>query len=97
MPSPRTLRFIALAACAAATLFWFYTFWHIAQLPAGDGTGFQWLGEAPLTAIFAACVVPAFLLSRKDGTVAVAAGLGLLSLVLYALLWRQLLSEFAPG
>jgi hypothetical protein len=97
MTTTGALRTITLAACAAGLSFWFYTFWHIAQLPAGDGSGFRWLGEVPLTGITLACIVPALLLSISNRALPIAAGLAVAGLALYAMLWIQLLSEFAPG
>ncbi len=44
------LRYIALASGIAGTLFWIYTFYWISKVPPGDGTGFQWIAEVPLTA-----------------------------------------------
>jgi hypothetical protein len=91
------LRLIALGLCAAATLFWLYTFYHIAQLPAGDGSGFQWIAEVPLTGIFLFVILPAFGLAWFGRTVALAAGLAVIGIGLYAILWAQLLTEFRPG
>jgi hypothetical protein len=91
------LRLIALGLCAAATLFWLYTFYHIAQLPAGDGSGFQWIAEVPLTGIFLLCILPAFALAWFGRTIVLAVGLATLGLVLDAILWSQLLTEFQPG
>lgn len=91
------LRAFTLAACAAGLLFWAYTFWYIAQLPVGDGTGFQWMGEMPLTGVTLVCIVPALLMSISNRALPVAAPLAGAGLVMYALLWMQLLREFQPG
>ena len=37
------LRILALAFSIAGSLFWLYTFFGIAQVPVGDGSGFQWV------------------------------------------------------
>ena len=95
--SNRTLRYLTLALCAAATAFWIYTFYAIAQLPAGDGSGFQWIAEVPLTAIFLFAVLPAALMSIFQKTIPVAAMFAVAAVILYAVLWMQLLEEFKPG
>jgi hypothetical protein len=46
------LRTAALAVSIAGTLFWLYTFYGIAQVPAGDGSGFQWIAVVPLGLVF---------------------------------------------
>lgn len=97
MTTTGALRTFTLAACTAGLLFWIYTFRHIALLPAGDGSGFQWLAEVPLTGIMLACMLPALLLSISNRALPVAASLASAGIVLYALLWMQLLREFQPG
>lgn len=98
MPT-RALRITALACGAAGTLFWLWTFHFISQLPEGDGTGFQWIAAMPLTGIFLCCALPAILLAPSSRLTPLAAGLGVVGVVLFALLWMQLLNEFqtAPG
>lgn len=91
------LRTFTLAACAAGLSFWVYTFWYIAQLPVGDGTGFQWMAEMPLTGITLVCMLPALLMSISNRALPFAAPLAGAGLVMYALLWMQLLIEFQPG
>jgi hypothetical protein len=93
----QTLRLVTLCLCAAATAFWIYTFYVIAQLPAGDGTGFQWIAEVPLTAIFLFAVLPAAIMSFVQKTIPVATLFAAAAVVLYAVLWMQLLEEFKPG
>jgi hypothetical protein len=46
------LRAAALAVSIAGTLFWLYKFYGIAQVPAGDGSGFQWIAVVPLGLVF---------------------------------------------
>ncbi len=57
------LRYIAFASGVTGTLFWIYTFYWISKVPPGDGTGFQWLAEVPLTAIFVFLTLPAVALA----------------------------------
>jgi len=95
--SNQTLRLFTLGLCAAATAFWIYTFYAIAQLPEGDGTGFQWIAEMPLSAIFLFAVLPAAILSIFQKTIPVAAIFAVAAVILYAVLWMQLLEEFKPG
>lgn len=89
-------RRLALACATAGTAFWIYTFNYISRLPVGDGTGFQWLAEVPLTAIFLFGMVPAFVLAIPRRATWVAALFGVSGVILYAVLWAQLLSEFKP-
>ena len=88
------LRAIALTVAGAGTLFWLYTFYAIAQVPVGDGTGFQWVAVMPLGAIFFALTFPALLLSLRGRRLWLALVLGCVGLVAFALMWNQLLSEF---
>lgn len=62
----------------------------------GDGSGFQWLAQVPLTGIFLFGMVPAFVLAipRKSAWVAAIFGIG--GLIAYAIVWMQLLEEFKP-
>lgn len=94
MTSIQTLRIVTLLCCAAGTAFLVYTFYYISQLPPGDGTGFQWIAEVPLAGIFLLLTLPALFLSISNRAVALAALLAVVSLVLYGLLWAQLLTEF---
>ena len=87
-------RTMALAVSGAGTLFWLYTFYAIAQVPHGDGTGFQWLAVMPLGVIYLALTLPSLILALKDHALKTALVLGLAGLVAFALLWWQLLDEF---
>ena len=88
------LRGCALAAAGAGLLFWLYTFYAIAQVPAGDGTGFQWLAVMPLGMIFLLLTLPSLVLSWKGRSLWLALVLATAGLIAFALLWRLLLSEF---
>jgi hypothetical protein len=88
------LRIAALVVAGAGTLFWLYTFYGIAQVPHGDGTGFQWIAVMPLGLIFFVLTLPALMLALRRRRLWLSLILGCASLVAFALLWRQLLSEF---
>ncbi len=88
------LRVGALAAAGAGALFWLYTFYGIAQVPVGDGTGFQWIAVMLLGAIFFALTLPALLLSLGGRRLWLALALGCAGLVAFAVVWSQLLDEF---
>ena len=79
------LRAAALAVSIAGTLFWLYTFYGIAQVPAGDGSGFQWIAVVPLGLVFFVFTFP-FLWA--------ALVIGCAGLIAFALLWNELLGEF---
>lgn len=89
------LRTITLASGILGTLFWIYAFYWISRLPQGDGTGFQWIAEVPLTAVFVFLTFPALALSITSKTGWIAAILGILNLAAFAVLWLQLTAEFA--
>lgn len=91
----RAFRLTGLLCGLGCTAFWFYTFYYISRLPPGDHTGFQWLGEMPLTMIWLFLTLPALGLSLSRRLAAFSAGLGVASIVANAMIWLQLLSEYA--
>lgn len=96
MASPALFNFrkAATLVAAAGTLFWLYTFYFIAHVPQGDGTGFQWLAVFPLGMIFAFFFLPAWLLIALNRLPRVTTAIGLCGLVAFAVVWAQLLNEF---
>jgi hypothetical protein len=88
------LRAAALTAAVAGTLFWLYTFYGIAQVPAGDGSGFQWIAVMPLGLVFVVFTVPALVCALNNQFLWAALVLGCAGLVAFALLWNELLGEF---
>ena len=88
------LRIIALAIAGAGTLFWLYTFYAIAQVPAGDGTGFQWIAVVPLGFVFIVLTLPALVLAAAGRALRLAIAFGALGLAAFAWLWAELLTEF---
>jgi len=88
------LRASALTVAGAGTLFWVYTFYGIARVPSGDGSGFQWLAVIPLGVVFLALTLPALVLAASGRLLWPSLVLGCLGLLAFALLWNQLLNEF---
>jgi hypothetical protein len=88
------LRAAALIVAGAGTFFWLYTFYGIAQVPAGDGTGFQWIAVMPLGAIFFMLTMPALLLALARRALWLSLLLGCAGLIAFTFLWMQLLKEF---
>ena len=88
------LRAAALTAAIAGLLFWFYTFYGIAQVPAGDGSGFQWIAVMPLGLVFIVFTLPALVCAWNNQFLWAALVLGCAGLVAFALLWKELLGEF---
>jgi hypothetical protein len=88
------LRTFALLVSVGGTLFWLYTFYAIAQVPVGDGTGFQWIAVMPLGMTFLALTLPSLMLSLNGRSPRLALALGCAGLLAFALLWKQLLAEF---
>jgi hypothetical protein len=68
-------------------------FYAISKAPVGDGSGFQWLAEVPLTMIYLFVTVPASALSFFRKTAQAGGILGTFGLVLFSPLWAQLLEE----
>ncbi|MBR0698230.1 hypothetical protein [Bradyrhizobium lablabi] len=92
--STLNVRMLAVVVAAAGTLFWLYTFYAIAHVPPGDGTGFQWLAVIPLGVIFGVFFLPAWLLLAVGRLPRFTAALGIFGLIAFAVVWMQLLSEF---
>ncbi len=92
-PSPH-LRTFAASLAIAGTAFWLYTFYHIAHVPQGDGTGLQWLAAIPLGGVFLFLTLPALVLATIGRLLQLAAILGFVGLTAFAYVWAQLLSEF---
>jgi xanthine/uracil permease len=88
------LRAVAILVAGAGTLFWLYTFYAIAQVPVGDGSGFQWVAVMPLGLIFVVLAMPALVLALKNQGLWLSLALGCVGLITFALLWNELLSEF---
>jgi len=87
-------RKIAAVLAAIGTLFWLYTFYAIANVPPGDGTGFQWLAVIPLGTIFVCCFLPVWLLVAIGRWSKFAIVIGVCGLISFAVVWAQLLNEF---
>jgi hypothetical protein len=90
----RNFRKIAAVVAAAGTLFWLYTFYAIAHVPQGDGSGFQWLAVFPLGMIFGLFFLPAWLLVAIGRLPRLTLVVGLCGLIAFAIVWVQLLNEF---
>jgi len=89
-----SLRAAALAVSVAGVLFWLYTFYGIAQVPAGDGSGFQWIAVMPLGLVFFVFTFPALVCAWNGQFLWTALVLGCAGLIAFALLWNELLGEF---
>jgi hypothetical protein len=93
------LRLITLAVAGIETLFWLFTFYYIHRQANPRGDGMEWLGEVPLTAIVVILVVPALILAAIGHWYQLATKLAALlvagALVADAVVWAQLLGEFA--
>jgi hypothetical protein len=92
--SNSSLRAGALAVSIAGTLFWLYTFYGIAQVPAGDGSGFQWIAVVPLGLVFLVFTFPALVCAWSGRFLWAALVIGCVGLLAFALLWNELLGEF---
>src|SRR5262245_56446043 len=92
--SSLALRTAALFVAGAGTLFWLYTFYAIAQVPVGDGSGMQWVAVMPLGLVFVVFTLPALVCAWKGHFLWAALVLGCAGLIAFSLLWKELLSEF---
>lgn len=88
------LRAAALAVSTVGLLFWLYTFYGIAQVPAGDGSGFQWIAVIPLGLVFFVFTFPALVCALSGKFLWAALVIGFAGLIAFALLWNELLGEF---
>jgi len=88
------LRAAVLAVSIGGTLFWLYTFYGIAQVPAGDGSGFQWIAVIPLGLVFFVFTFPALVCVLSGRFLLAALVIGCAGLIAFALLWKELLGEF---
>ena len=86
---------MVVVIAAVGTLFWLYTFYAIDQVPLGDESGFQWLAVLPLGGIFAIFFLPAWLLVAVGRLPRATMAWGIAGLVAFAVVWMQLLAEFA--
>ncbi|WFU71038.1 hypothetical protein [Bradyrhizobium sp. CB2312] len=93
-PTPLNFRKIAALVAAAGTLFWLYTFYFIAHVPQGDGTGFQWLAVFPLGMIFGLFFLPVWLLVAMNWLPRFTTLVAICGLIAFAIIWAQLLNEF---
>ncbi|MGY8637538.1 hypothetical protein RAD15_34220 [Bradyrhizobium sp. 14AA] len=93
-PAPPNFRKIGALVAAVGTLFWLYTFYFIAHVPPGDGSGFQWLAVFPLGMIFGLFFLPAWLLVAINRLPRLTIVVGLCGLIAFAIIWAQLLGEF---
>jgi hypothetical protein len=93
--SSLALRAAALSVAGAGTLFWLYTFYAIAQVPAGDGSGMQWVAVMPLGLVFVVFTLPALVCAWKGHFLWAALVLGCGGLIAFSLLWKELLNEFS--
>jgi hypothetical protein len=91
---PPRQRAVALVVASTGTLFWLYTFYGIAQVPVGDGSGFQWIAVIPLGLIFLVLTLPALVLALIDRLLWFSFILGCVGLIAFAYLWNELLGEF---
>ena len=93
-PTPFNFRKLATLIATAGTLFWLYTFYHIANVPQGDRSCFQWLAVFPLGMVFGAFFLPAWLLVAIGRLPRFTTIVGLSGLIAFAIIWAQLLNEF---
>jgi hypothetical protein len=91
---PPRQRAVALTVASAGALFWLYTFYGIAKVPVGDGSGFQWIAVIPLGLIFLVLTLPALILALIDRLLWFSLILGCVGLVAFVYLWSELLGEF---
>src|SRR5262249_61035193 len=84
------LRAVVLAVAGAGTLFCLYTFYGVAQVPMGDGSGMQWVAVRPLGLVFVVFTLPALVCAWKGHFLSVALALGCAGLIAFARLWNEL-------
>ena len=96
--APRSpLRALVFLGAGAETLFWLWTFRYIAARANPRGDGMEWLAEVPMSMIFLLLTLPALRLAwRGQGrSLWIAAALVLVSAAANALIWSEIVTEFA--
>ena len=94
-PPPNPVARIALLLVAAALgVFWVYAIYYIITSTTPQGGGMEMVAIVPMTVLFGALTVPAFLTAWR-GRTGWSIGFAAVSLVANFLLWRQILSELA--
>jgi hypothetical protein len=63
-------------------------------VPAGDGSGFQWIAVVPLGLVFFVFTFPALVCAWNGHFLWAALVIGCAGLIAFALLWNELLGEF---
>ena len=93
----KAARWTIMAIAAAQTLFWLYTIYYVIVHASPKGDGFELVAIMPMSVIFLAFGLPAFLKARAGRSLKVAAILCLIGLAANFLVWAQILSELAPA
>ncbi len=95
----RRLPAIVVAAAAAETLFWLYTFSYIGARANPKGDGMEWLAAVPMTLIFVVLVLPAFAAAALGWRFAlagkIALGFAVVAAIADAVVWTQIVGELA--
>ncbi len=87
------LRVLVLAAAAAQTAFWIYTWFYIIGHANPKGDGMELVALGPLTLIFLIFVLPPLLFGAGGRALPVSAGLLVLGAAANAALWIEILAE----
>jgi hypothetical protein len=98
-PSPSTSgRATILAIAGAQTLFFLYTIYYVIQRINPKGDGFELVAIGPMGLIFLFLVLPALMMGfNKRESLKIPAILCLLALAANAIVWSQIVAEFAQS
>ena len=99
MTNDRKIFVAVLAAAAAETLFWIYTFYYIDARTNLRGDGMEWMAEVPMTIVFLFGVLPALIIGAAGWwfplCAKIAALFALGTLIADVVIWTQIMGEFA--
>jgi hypothetical protein len=95
LPQRDHVRLAAMALSAAEIVFWLYAFFYISRHanPLGDGP--EWAAMAPLTLTALCLAFPALVISPFRRAAWIAAGLAIAAGIADAVVWVQVLGDFA--
>jgi hypothetical protein len=95
LPQRDHVRLAAMALAAAEIVFWLYAFFYISRHANPLSDGLEWAAMVPLTGIALFLAFPALVLSPFRRAAWIAAGLAIAAAIADAVVWIQILGEFA--
>jgi hypothetical protein len=95
LPQREHVRLAAMGMAAAEIVFWLYAFSYISRHANPLGDGLEWAAMVPLTIVTLCLAFPALVFSPFARAAWIAAGMALAGALADAVIWMQVLGEFA--